>query len=479
MAKKDFFINSVELVDVQGSTNIPTLLFYESGKRNPLFGSDAIAAAKFRAELNEDFKVDLGNFKPGSSSPPRQFSCADGQRRSASSLTADFLNELIRETRMWLESNKLTSDLSILVAEPLSMQDDLVSDNWLTNYRTTIRRLLVGKGFEKVDFMPEPFAVYQYYRHGERHPILAEQRKHYALVLDFGGGTFDVCLIETTKQGDVASGGPMAKPLSASSKAVGGYYVNRIIAEHLVRKLLMPRNIGSKLQRAFHEYARWRKDGMELSSFTPEYGNFIKNFHHLIYRVEGSKLELSRSIRKWSLETLDNAAVSVCVPEDPFLDDPSLVHLQFSSSEFRELFTKRIWDAELKNVLKLALERGKQESNGASVSVVLLSGGSANIRWLTELLKKDFASELSGAEILAIKDYQEVVSKGIAIECARRFYTTESLGDFSAVTYNRLCLLLDPDRTGVEIKRFIPKGDSTPKSDSLASCSQVPVLSPP
>ena len=463
MAKKDFFINSVELIDFHGSTNIPTILHYETGIRNPDYGCEALNKARRRDDLNEDFKVDLGNFRPGTTST-RQFPCSDGVRRSASELTADFLNGIILETRRWLESRKLKTELSILVAEPLSMQDSLVSDNWLTNYRNNIRRLLSGKGFDKVDFLPEPFAVYQYYRHGERHPVLAEQRKHYALVLDFGGGTFDVCVIETTKSGDVAVSGQMAKPLSASSKAIGGYFVNRVIAEHLVRKLLAQRNIASKLQKAFQEYARWRKENTDLSSLSSEYRNFIQHFYRLTYRVEEVKLKLSRSIRRWTLDSNESISVSVSIPSDPFLEDSTSADVQLSGNEFKELFVKKIWTAELRNVVRLSLDRSRQESNGAEISVVLLSGGSANLRWLAELLKKDFPVQLASAEILSIRDYQEVVSKGIAIECARRFYNPEDLGDFSTVTYNRLCLVLNPDEAGEEVKRFVAKDPGMPKA---------------
>ncbi len=109
------------------------------------------------------------------------------------------------------------------------------------------------------------------------------------------------------------------------------------------------------------------------------------------------------------------------------------------------------------------MQRAKQDLSGAPVTVVLLSGGSANIRWLIELLRRDFDTELNQAEILTLKDFQEVVSKGLAAECARRYYTAE--GDFSTVTYNRVCLILDPDESGHEIKKFIPRDVSLPKAD--------------
>ncbi len=337
MAQSEFFINAVELIDFQGSTNIPSVLRYERDGRDPLFGSEAKSKARNRDEINEDFKVDLGNTKPGTTGA-KQFQCSDGKPRSAGELTADFLTSLLRGASSWLESRNLQTDVNLLVAEPLSMQEGLVSDNWLANYRNNLRRILSGKGFEKIDFLPEPFAVYQYYRHGERHPILAEQRKHYALVLDFGGGTFDVSLIETTKNGDIAVGNRMARPLAASSKAVGGYAVNKIIAEHLTRKLPIASSQRSKLAKAFQEYARWRRDGIDIAALAVDYQNFIRNFNALIYRIEDAKLALSRTIRQWKLDAADATSVPIAVPADPFSVNPSLTTLYLAAPEFRTLF---------------------------------------------------------------------------------------------------------------------------------------------
>jgi len=59
------------------------------------------------------------------------------------------------------------------------------------------------------------------------------------------------------------------------------------------------------------------------------------------------------------------------------------------------------------------LARGKEELEGAPISLVLLSGGSANIGWLRELIQEEFAvDQLEGVEILPLPDYQEVVAKG-------------------------------------------------------------------
>lgn len=461
--KIDYFINAIRLVDVQGSTNIPSALAYQSSSA-PSFGSDALELTAESSLVNEDFKVDLGNSRPGASVNGR-YRCGDGRFRSAAELTADFIHGVITEAKAYLARNDKSSETSIYVAEPLAMQEGLVSDAWLANYRNYLRRILTGKGFKSIEFLPEPFAVYQYYRYGERHPLVSERRKHHALVLDFGGGTFDVCLIETTKDGDISESGRMAKPISASSIPIGGFFINRAIAEELLKKVLAPKKLEPSLNKGLDLYRRWRRGELEISTLAPNHQHFISNYHNLAHRVEGVKLALCRTIRDWSLEANLIQPAPVAVPSDPFVPEPAMVSVPFSAGELRHIFTTKIWERELKSAVRLSLQRGREELEGAPVTVVLLSGGSANIRWLSELLRRDFGDELRHAEILQLKDFQEVVAKGLAVECARRTYTPDRQGDFAAVTYNRLCCILDPDDTGVELKRFVPKDGDLPKVD--------------
>jgi hypothetical protein len=167
VSQKEFFINAIQMIDVDGQSNIPTVLFYpESGP--PLIGSAACASAQDRRRLNEDFKVDLGLIDPSSASARRKFATARGERKSAAELTADFIHEVLAHVNDYLRGKDVKKDACILVAEPLAMQQESVSADWLANYRSNLRRILLGKGFHKIDFLPEPFAVFQYYRHGIR-----------------------------------------------------------------------------------------------------------------------------------------------------------------------------------------------------------------------------------------------------------------------------------------------------------------------
>jgi len=456
--EKEFFINAVQLVDIEGATNVPTVLLYKGGAP-PIIGSRALSDAQDTLAINEDFKIDLGNIDPVSTASRRKFPTASGFLKSASELTADFLHELVKYSRQWLSNQGMSRRVNVLVAEPLAMQTGPVSEGWVTNYRANIRRILAGKDFAGVEFLPEPFAVYQYYRHGLRHPLVAQRQRKNACVIDFGGGTCDICLIQTTKEGDIGIKGKLANPLSAVSAPVGGFFVNRLICWHLFNKIV-PKNLHGKLNKAMDAYDRWRRQGDDLSSIAPEYASFSRHFHEFIYRCENLKLSLCRSIQDWGLDSELRISASISIPQDPFSDSSSFASVSLGASDLRELFVERVWKQRLLGLLRQALERGKPELKGSSISVVLLSGGSANIGWLRELIRQDFKDELQDAEILQIPDYQEVVAKGLAIECARRFYSRE--GDFASVTYNRLCLILDPDEKSREPRPFVAWTDGLP-----------------
>ncbi|MBI2927973.1 MAG: molecular chaperone [Verrucomicrobia bacterium] len=472
MTTRELLIYQIPQVEVDGSGNIPTALFYEPGDK-VLIGSAALAAAEKPQELNLDFKLDLG-YSEASGRPKRLFRTACGDRRSAQALTADFLREVLRSVSEWLAKHGVEHGTSVLLAEPLAMQS---SPEWLATYRKNLREILEKRRFEgidninfaNIDFLPEPFAVFQYYRYGVRYGPVADRKKNQALVLDFGGGTLDVCIIETTKDGDISGSGRNSKPFAAASEPIGGFFVNRMIAEHLFRKHLIqstqnPR-VGSMFAKGLDIYTKWRRNEDDLSTRDEDYRQFVQHFHNTVYLVEGPKISICKSILDWRLDAPLNVRVSVRLPRNPFsTDSTEQIDVSFSATELREIFVREVWERQIRGVVARTLQRGQAELCSAPITVVLLSGGSANIGWLEQLLRRDFADELSIAEVLHLPDYQEVVSKGLAVECARRFYSKQ--GDFCSVTYNRLCLVLDPNSRGPQQCLFSPKTDDLPKSDT-------------
>lgn len=190
MHTRDFFINAVRMISLDGSTNLPTALAY-SPSGDLLFGASALNAPRNNFDVHLDFKVEVGTIEPGTLLPR--------DNAHPLRLANDFLHEVLKQTRDWLALNDLDQGTSVLLAEPLAMQTGLVGADWLTNYRNNLKRILAGRGFTDIDFLPEPFAVFQYYRYGIRHPAVAEGGKKQALVIDVGGGTCDICVIETTR----------------------------------------------------------------------------------------------------------------------------------------------------------------------------------------------------------------------------------------------------------------------------------------
>lgn len=474
-ATKDLFIHSISQIQIDGGKNIPTCLYYVQ-EEEPLFGLTAKDECKDPFLLNQDFKVDLGRHDSTRSKQNQRFQTASGSQKSAAILAADFIDAVLVKVDRWLADRNVEQAAHILLAEPLAMHAEEDAD-WLTNYRRNLTEMLRNRQhlkmphlhFEEVDFLPEPFAVFQYDRYGINHPLMSQAIKHQSLILDFGGGTFDVCIVETTKQGDISQSGRNSKPLGASSEPVGGYEINRRLAEDLFRE-----NLGQSKRDQFklgiQLYSRWRRGEVDLETARTDLRNFAIHFHRTAIELEDAKLALCRQITNWNLEAALTQQTQVRLPVDPFTDNPATKSIPFSATRLRAVFIEKIWNCSLKGVVRRTFERASEDLQSQPVSIVLLSGGSANIGWLEALLLNDFSKELTEAQVVRLPDYQEVVSKGLAVECTRRYYTDEGEGDFGSVTYNRLCLMLDVNRTDdnsdCRPRPFVPISEGLPNPDA-------------
>lgn len=453
--KKLPFISSVSLVQIDGRNAIPTAIYYDSDKRAHI-GYEAKDRCASPEQLLEDFKIELGQYDPDLLTK-RTASAAHTPRVTVAGVAQDYFKELLARVNECLERQGRPVPTSVLIAEPLALSGiDMAEEKWLANYRKAIQRVLKGK-FEQIDFMPEPFAVFQYYRYGLRHPTIAEQRKHVALVLDFGGGTFDISVIETTKAGEISGGGKNSRPLSAKSVQVGGFAINRLLAENLIMKAV-DKDYRAEVRKSLLRVEK-TKTPDDLDQLNDREKTFYRHYKRLMQAVEGAKISLCNSISNWNLDA-DLSSVppfSIPVPVEPYAQEPRMGSVKMDASLLRTVFENSVWKAKLCEAIKTTITRAARELKGQDISVVLLSGGSANIRWLLHLLKRDLGKEtLARAEILQLSEnFQEIVAKGLATECARRFYT-EGQGDFRAVTYNPLCLALAADDGPTEVKRARP-----------------------
>lgn len=436
---KELFINALQVIQIQGQTNIPTVVFYD--KSVVYFGSDALEKANDPTELNENFKLNLGESSRGRLDPPK-FETGDGKQRSAHEITKAYLEGLLKGMKPWLNARNLSSANRVLVAEPLALdRASGESTEWLTNYRQKVRAILEPQ-FKEVDFLPEPFAVFQYYRYGVRHPLLVSNTKHAALVIDFGGGTFDVSVVETSAKGDVSASGRNSRPLAAASIPVGGSVINLFIARELLAKNVSSNVDKTKINSGWEEYKKGSVQNLRL-----DFKQFITNAKKLISQVEKAKIHICNSVSDWSLdaEYLPGPAMQILIPQNPFAEKPDFIPVKLDANLLKDIFIKKVWNNHLKQAITNAISRSKEELQGRPIDIVLLSGGSANIRWLSNLLRELIPQHYPNAELLELQgSFQEVVSKGLAIECARRTFN-QGTSDFQSVTYNRLCLMLGTD----------------------------------
>ena len=461
MAEKEFFITTVQMIEVEGEQSIPTALLHRPDGSIAI-GNEAFAQAGDVRLVNREFKIDLGRFAPGVQSR-RRFKTAAGPDKSATQLTDEFLYEVQKIAQRWLATHGIGECKNLVVAEPLSMHTEEVSPEWLANYRANLRQVLEGKRILSpngvtVRFIPEPFAAFQYYRYGIRHPLVAQKGQMNVLVIDFGGGTCDVCVIETTKDGDISGGGRNKRPLAGKSLPIGGFAINRALAELLLRKV--PSGNEPQLKTGLREYRDWLEGKRSIETLDARYRTFIEYFHALVHRLETVKLALSRAVSDWSLSAEQRFSASVTLSRDPFSANAASISVSVSVAELREVFIQKIYLPYLKPFLTERIRLGKELLEGASLTAVLLSGGSANLGWLEEAVSADFADRLDGAPFVRIPDYQLVVAQGLAVDCAREFATGSS--DFKGVTYNPLYLLLDPDQTNCEPRPFQSRSDTLP-----------------
>jgi len=262
--EKTIWIDSIQLKKINGETYIPTVLTYKS-EDTSCIGTEAEAEEALGLIANKNFKVDLGDIVAGSSLIDRKrFQTNIDTEKSAFELTKNFFDNILEHTTAVKSKNKEHRiNAKIIVAEPLAFQIENHGKNWIKNYRDNIKRIL--HNFESIDFLPEPFAVYQYYRYGLRTPQLSDNIKHIALIIDFGGGTFDACIIESTNNGDISQSGKHAKPLAAASIPIGGFYINTILAEYLIKRDFDDPTLKGKISQHITTTQRYKKGELKYN----------------------------------------------------------------------------------------------------------------------------------------------------------------------------------------------------------------------
>jgi molecular chaperone DnaK (HSP70) len=119
----------------------------------------------------------------------------------------------------------------VIIGEPA-----ISDETWKANFRRHIREVFEDLNVSDPLFFPEPFAVFQYYRHVEKSfPVV--DHPEIVLILDIGGGTFNSCVIRTTEQGLLARGGATSVPLGLQAEVCGGAEIDKGLLKRMIEGL--------------------------------------------------------------------------------------------------------------------------------------------------------------------------------------------------------------------------------------------------
>ena len=147
--------------------------------------------------------------------------------------------------------------------------------------------------------------------------------------------------------------------------------------------------------------------------------NFSQNINSKILTLEKEKITIN-SMCNWDLTgDASNKKVPFSIHKDPFDLKSELIQIDLTISDYKEIVIE-FWNNHLKSCIKQTIDKSKKTVSFENFDIVLMSGGTSNIGWFKELIKRDFQKFVEGNKVVEIENYKNVVSKGLAIECALR-----------------------------------------------------------
>ena len=268
-------------------------------------------------------------------------------------------------------------ELQLIVGIPPTTSAE--GKRWRENYKRRIGNALKTVGHQKPKFWPEPFAVFQYLKNlGEIRDVGAHQN---VLIVDVGGGTTNVCLIQTTKHGRLARGGANYVPQGVRSISVGGSTLDTRIAESLLNT----------------------SNPVRLEPILP--------------KVKHAKEEISSRL---------NSNQGWVNPHD-LANTKSLIKihnkiLKLTGDAVKSIFVNRVWPA-IAAIIEESLEEviGKYLSNPVNdVDITILAGGTCQMQLFRQLFIDRFGATeaFRSSDYFTVQDYRSAVAHGLAIEAA-------------------------------------------------------------
>jgi len=206
---------------------IPTILSFSTESGGYVIGKEARYLGLQGKTNAFNFKPNIGLGDAAFAKKKKYWLAPTGETTNVETLTAKevashFIKMLLKD---------LSLPQQIILGEP-AIRDQTRKDN----YRRHMREIFDEIGVKaQLSFFPEPFAVFQYYRHYEK-IFPHESKSEVILIIDIGGSTFSTCIIKTTERGYLARGGTTALPLGLQAGLCGGSEIDLNLLKLVIDK---------------------------------------------------------------------------------------------------------------------------------------------------------------------------------------------------------------------------------------------------
>jgi hypothetical protein len=415
---------------------VPSVVGYAPTEKQYVIGERARRLGLDGRPVAEGFKVHIGDGdaafdgrQPPGGARPKLWSL-DGELPETRELSTRRVAQIFLE-RLFARIPGIPKQL--IVGVPAT--DD---EGWQSKYRSHIRELLKGLGQEEPSFFPEPFAVFQYYRHVAK--LIPESRQPlWILVVDFGGGTFDSCVIEATEEGNPARGGAKAVPLGISSVQAAGREIDRRILTRAISKVN-----DIRLKKEPLEGRLAARPGILLITEDMKIA--------LSTRLHGCRLEDDCS---QYFETRD-------IPRGFFHPDVSF-QLNLNGEDLKKVVTE-LWMERLGPGICKTINDAKFRGGTlrfTQIDKVIVAGGSSGLPFVPQLIAKTLAGESVGfraKDILVGRDCEKAVAYGLAIEAReQRSRYLKAHNSIGPCVFGRLFLYVASRRDEVLQKPYIKR----------------------
>lgn len=340
------FENTLDFVKFRGKDLLPSVLFYRDGK--VIVGDTARKkAVTYPENVIMSSKTFMGEDEKIWQIQDRQFTPTE--------VAENVLREVAKEAKKAYGADECAAVITV-PAYFTSKQ-----------YRET-QKAAEAAGIEVIELLPEPMAASIAYG-------IDENKNQKIFVIDLGGGTFDVSILEI-------DGNKFNTVNVDGDRRLGGDDFDKILVEMCLRQLRRDRGIN---------LASSEKSGLDNATYS-------QVMRKLQFECEKAKIELSAmeetDIIIPSLIPRDNGAINfqLHVTRDEFVD---------RSEELLE---------RIESIIRRCLDDANHYPVG-SIDKVILVGGSSNIPAMRELVWKIF-----GQNPYSDKDLSKLVAIGAAIK---------------------------------------------------------------